>query len=219
MDEKIKSQIEELVKSEPLNGRWSKKPLTSEQVQAMEEKLGFTFPEEYREFLQVYGWLEPGWGEPVLGKAPAMDTHPDWVIEGFQKWSVAGRTISLRKGYPTFPKNCAAIQFDGGDGWYCIVCEGKDRGKVIYWDSFCDPKQAYPNIPTEEWFEENLDWDRGDSEKDIPSHPNSKKKDFWAEGLDFWSWLLRLLRGLKKQKERSLKKEAKEGPREWARRK
>jgi hypothetical protein len=214
MSKELIEQIKKLVISEPLKGEWSKKPLISSEIEAMEEKLGFTFPKEYKEFLEIFGYLDPGWGNEILGKVPPRlksdPNNPKHLVDGFPKWSVAGQTFYLRKGYSTFPKNCAAISFDGGDGWYCIVCEGKDKGKVIYWDSYCDPKQVYPNIPTPEWFIKHPNWDA--------IHVTKKKEDFWVEGLDFWSWLLKETKERKRRKEENLKREAKQEIK-WAKKK
>lgn len=190
MDEKIKRQIEELVKSKPLEGEWCEKPLTSSEIEVIEERLGFTFPKEYREFLEVFGWLDPGWGEEIIGKALL-----DYDIEQ----SVVTRTLNLREKYSSFPKNCAAINFDGGEDWYCIICDGKDKGRVIFWESLTDPNQVYPNIPSPEWFKKYPDW--------VEDHITGEKEDFWTRGLDFWSWLMGEIEERRQEKEEILKKE------------
>jgi hypothetical protein len=104
--------------------------------------------------------------------------------DGIEQLSALGMTLWLRED-PFFSKNCVVLLDDVGEGYYCLVCSGKDYGKVIYWDKWCDPKEAYPNIPKPEWFEKHPNWSGG--------HITGKKEDFWVEELDFWIWLIKML--------------------------
>jgi hypothetical protein len=190
MDEKLKEKIIQLAKEAEV---YFGEPLSKEEIERMESKLGLTLPKEYKEFLETFGCIER---LEVLGSCPKR-LKKYRHSSGEELWSALGLTLSLREDYSTFPKNCVAIMYDQHSGYYCVVCGGKDHGKVIYWNPWCDPEQAYPNIPKPEWFEENPDWAQG--------HLTGKKEDFWVEGLDFWSWLIKTLEEnaarIKKEKE------------------
>jgi len=191
MDKQLKEKIQQLAKEAKVKFG---KPLTLEEIQETETKLRLKIPQEYRDFLEIFGCMQ-GVGLEVLGRAPDRFTvrRPTGEIRG----SALGRTLDLREAYPTFPKNCIAIEFDGGEGWYCIVCGGEDHGKVIYWDMWCDPEQAYPNIPKPEWFKKHPNWAKG--------HITGKKEDFWVEAFDFWSWLIKRLEETKREVEEKRK--------------
>lgn len=164
-------------------------PMSQEEIASMEKKLQVKIPKEYREFLENYGCIRP---EEILGSV--IPNLKQYKLEtGEYLWTAEGWTLDLRRakdidGDPSwdFPKNCIVINVDGGGGYFCVVCGGKDDGRVILWDSYCDPKQAYPNNPTEEWFKEkeNIDWDL--------VHVTKKKEDFWVQELDFWRFLFRI---------------------------
>jgi len=47
-----------------------------------------------------------------------------------------------------------------------LVCDGKDVGKVIFWQHNLDTSQVYPN------------------------YPPGENNDFWIEGPDLWTWLI-----------------------------
>lgn len=198
MDEKLKEKIKQLAKEARVKFG---QPLSSKEIQEMENKLQLTLPKEYKEFLEEFGCVET---LEILGSAPSSLKRYR-LPSGEELWSALGMTLDTR-GYSTFPKNCVVVQDDGGGGYYCVVCGGRDHGKVIYWDSDCDPEQAYPNIPKPEWFERHPNWARGDPEKGIPPHPTGKKEDFWVEALDFWSWLIQQL----EERKRKIEAERKE---------
>jgi hypothetical protein len=175
MDEKLKEKIIQLAKE--MNVQFGE-PLSIKEIERIESKLGLHIPKEYKEFLETFGCVEDF---EVLGSCPKL-LKKYRHSSGEELWSALGHTLYLREEYSTFPKNCIAIKYDGHTGYYCIVCGGKDHGRVIYWDPWCDPEQAYPNIPKPEWFEKHPNWARG--------HPTGKKEDFWVDALDFWSWLI-----------------------------
>jgi len=83
-----------------------------------------------------------------------------------------------------FAKNLVVVEEDGLGNCYCVVCNEVDEGKVIFWQHDVYPEDLYPNHPL-------------------------GKPDFWIEGPDFWSWLLRKLQDTKniKDEEDNTKKE------------
>lgn len=141
--------------------------LTEEEIQKNEETLGLKYPEQYKEFLRMYGWLLVGEGH-LGGK------------EGVEE------ALKLQKYHAKdFPKNLIPLDDNGSGDYYCLVCGGEDHGKVIFWQHDAPDEYTYPNIPDEDWFKQHPDWAK--------NHINDKKKDFWVEALDFWTWLLNRL--------------------------
>jgi hypothetical protein len=185
MEEKLKQKILALCKAKKVRVG---EPLTPKDIERIESKLGFEIPQEYKDFLATFGSLT-GFGLEIMGNVPP-ESKGHILPCGEESLSALGTTLDLRERFLTFPRNCIAIEYDGGDGYYCLVCSGKDYGKVIFWDMWCDPKQAYPNIPTPEWFKKHPNWARGAPEKNIPPHLTGKKEDFWVEGFDFWHYVI-----------------------------
>jgi len=156
----IKTQIQQLVKE--LGGKFGN-PTTSVEIQEMELKLNLKFPKEYKEFLQTFGWINAA--QEIFGGGKDI---PRWL-------SAIQETLELREMHQdAFPMNCVAVHADGFGNYYCIVCDGKDVGKVIFWQHDVDIREIYPNTPPDE------------------------ENDFWIEGPDFWTWLLEMLQGTKK---------------------
>jgi len=116
----------------------------------VESKLGLKFPEDYKQFLKTFGWI--------------------YIFELAGINSTLEETLKLRKSYgDEFPNNIIPIDEDGYGNYYCLVCSGKDKGKVIFWQHDLPPEKIYPNIP------------------------EGKDKDFWIEASDFWTWLIEQL--------------------------
>ena len=98
-------------------------PATEKEVEEMEEQLDLEFPEEYKEFLREFGYLDVPACEGIRGKSDNKYK------------STKDTTLKLRKEWPdnTFPKNVISIESDGFGNEYCLVCKGDDYGKVIFW--------------------------------------------------------------------------------------
>ena len=154
-----REQIRQLVKE--LNGRLGH-PATLAEIDEMESELNLEFPKEYKEFLQTFGWIDAT--QEIFGGGKGIPKILSAVKE----------TLELRKDYPdTFPKNVVAIHHDGRGNYYCLVCDGKDVGKVIFWQHNLDISQVYPN------------------------YPPGENNDFWIEGPDLWTWLISTFRETK----------------------
>ncbi len=158
---------------------YSSSPATHTEIEEMEFQLNVKFPKEYKEFLETFGYL----GE-ILGAKTSDGIS--WAVK---------ETLSFREGYPgppkksdefpKFPDNVVVVHEDGFGNAYCVVCSGKDQGKVIFWQHDVYSGQEYPNYP-------------------------EGKPDFWIEGPDFWTWLLEKLQRIKKIEEEEKKKEKEE---------
>lgn len=148
---KIRGLAEELA-----FGRVFGEPLDSRQIKEMESKLGFSFPEEFKEFLKTFGSFSVMRMECIEGEAAVKET------------------LDFRRNLPErFPDSLLIIEEDGYGNAYCLVCKGKDYGKVVFWQH---------DAPLEETY---------------PKHPKGRP-DFWLEGPNFWTWLLDKLQRIKK---------------------
>jgi len=104
-------------------------PLSKQEIQKNEEALGVKYPEQYKEFLRIYGWLSLG--EDHLGGK-----------EGVKE------ALRLQENHPKgFPKNLIPIDDNGSGDYYCLVCGGEDHGKVIFWQHDAPSEETYPNTP------------------------------------------------------------------------
>lgn len=122
--------------------------LTEKEIKKNEEILGVEYPEQYKEFLRMYGWLLVG--ERHLGGKEGVE-----------------EALELRKYHPeSFSKNLIPLDDIGNGDYDCLVCGGKDHGKVVFWQHDAPNEEVYPNIPS------------------------GKSKDFWVEASDFWTWLV-----------------------------
>jgi len=131
-------------------------------IQEVEKSLGLELPEEYKEFLQKIGWI--------------------FGIEYGGLNSAIKMTLQLRENYADkFSKNLIPLHGDGYGNYHCLVCGGKDNGRVIFWQHDVYDGQEYPNIPP------------------------GKPEDFWIEAPDFWTWLLERLEEKYKEKEEEKK--------------
>jgi len=159
---KVKELIRELKEVSGFPAKVGR-PMSAKEIQEMEKTLGLKLPQEYKEFLQTFGSLG----------VVRME-----IEDGY---SVVKETLSLRENYPDrFPNNLVAVYGDGYGNYYCIVCDGPDYGKVIFWQHDAPLKETYPRYP-------------------------EGQPDFWLEGPDFWTWLLEKLRRIKKIEEEEKK--------------
>jgi len=161
---KIKKLVEELEELAELPGKPFGKPMSPLEIQEIETKLNLKLPQEYKEFLQTFGSLSVIRTEPMGGQ------------------EIIPTTLSLRGNYPdTFSHNLVVVRGDGYGNYHCVVCDGKDYGKVVFWQHDAPLNEVYPNYP-------------------------EGKPDFWIEGPDFWTWLLEDLKSVKKIEEEEKKK-------------
>jgi len=143
----------------------TKKLAKPQEIEKIEHKLEVSFPNEYKEFLQNFGWISIG-----------------EIAEIADLGSNLEETLQLREGYgDKFSKNLVPLHDDGFGNYHCLVCGGKDNGKVIFWQHDVYEGQEYHNIPP------------------------GKLEDFWIEASDFWTWLLERLEEKYKEKEEKKK--------------
>ena len=155
MNSKDKIQTIKELANELQFGKPFGKPITLAETHEMESRLNVEFPPELREFLQTFGSL----------RVKRME------VDGY---TIVQETLDLRENYPdTFPHNLVVVEGDGYGNYYCVVCDGKDYGKVIFWQHDAPLEGIYPKYP-------------------------EGKPNFWIEGPDFWTWLLEELQRIKK---------------------
>lgn len=150
-------------------------PETEEEVSRAEEELELKFPESFREFLIQIGYVScygPEWEHFRLGTkelreaftdlSPDLNVYPDEIL---------------------FAYNLVAFLGDATGNYYCIVCDGKDIGKVIFWDhEYAMSKETYPHVP------------------------EGEPDDYWIRGNDILDWMLEELpKEYKEQMERMQK--------------
>jgi SMI1-KNR4 cell-wall len=132
--------------------------LTDAEVRDYEKLLAITFPDSYRKFLRQFGNIA---GSGIFGSS--RSPWPSQV-------SVVSETLELRSWYPeTFGHNLLPICADGRGNYWCLVCDGQDIGKVIFWQYDLTPAQTYPNAPSDEAL------------------------FFWVDGANFDDWLIKYL--------------------------
>jgi hypothetical protein len=131
-------------------------PEVSEQdIDTYERELGMALPESYKAFLRHFGNIA---SDGILGSP-----RQDWLAQP----SVLEQTRELRETFPeSFHRNLLPISNDGGGNFWCLVCNGADKGKVIFWQHDAPSTESYPNVP----------------EGESPS--------FWIEAQTFDAWLI-----------------------------
>jgi hypothetical protein len=100
--------------------------LTEADVAAVEQRLGVSFPDDYRAFLlQINGGVpRPGkWVKQIFSLG--SDVPPDASFE------VAYDNLKVRQ--ERIPRRMIPVADDGGGNLYCISTTGTDRGVVYYW--------------------------------------------------------------------------------------
>lgn len=118
----FKERIKQLIKEiEGIQGI----PLDLEEIKKMENVLNVSFPNEYREFLQTFGYLNI-FGRKILGN-------------GNPEFSTIKATFELRKFFPKFfPKDFIVIKisdpFLDRYPFTCLSCGKEYFGKMISWD-------------------------------------------------------------------------------------
>lgn len=149
------NQIRELALS---SGYECGRPLSEKEIAEYERALKVKFPISYREFLKAVGNLAGG--DEILGSS-----REDWLAQP----SILSETKELRQSFPeTFHRNLIPVCPDGRGNYWCLVCDGPDEGKVIFWQYELPLSEVYPKAP--------------------PGDPA-----FWIEGNDFASWLTSFL--------------------------
>ena len=134
------------------------RPLSEKEIAEYESALNVKFPSAYREFLKAVGNLAGG--DEILGSA-----REDWLAQP----SILSETKELRHSFPeTFRRNLIPVCPDGCGNYLCLVCDGPDAGKVIFWQHDLPLSEIYPKAP--------------------PGDPS-----FWIESDNFTSWLTSFL--------------------------
>ena len=109
--------------------------LSAERIAQVEHKLGFAFPQSYREFL-----LQFNGGRPrskcrfILGEHN-RGSYVDWFLSIYE-----GKPDNLETYYQVFkgqqqrlPDELVPIAHDPGGNLICIAVSGASRGAVFFW--------------------------------------------------------------------------------------
>jgi SMI1-KNR4 cell-wall len=148
MKREIENQFHRLGEVVPIGSTFL--PVTEEELTSIETVLGNVLPEDYREFLQTFG--AASFGElveirltrssplfapdvknvPLFEKAPL--SHFYGAMDGNQ--SLAKRITTYRD---RIPETMIPIADDGGGHQICLGINGKEQGKVYYWDHGNEP--------------------------------------------------------------------------------
>lgn len=131
-----------------LGGVLTHDPMSEEELIAIENKLGESLPDDYRDFVKTYGGASFG-GYTEFGLMEDQPIHPVPSLLGIPiprydrapfshfygskagNQSLAG-VIEALKG--RMPDTMIPIADDGGGHQICLGIKGKERGKVYYWD-------------------------------------------------------------------------------------
>jgi cell wall assembly regulator SMI1 len=110
-------------------------PITNDQIQVAESRLGIVIPEPYRAFLLVNngGRPEPD-GIDVVGLS-GTETDVAWfkgLIDREESNTIAWTLDILRQGYPH--KHVLPIASDSSGGIFCIDLEEGEGFPVVYFE-------------------------------------------------------------------------------------
>lgn len=120
-------------------------PLSEEEISTLEQRLGSTLPESYREFVSQFG--RSAFHEYV-DFTPLQPFHDSPAVKGhlgifFGGESLTHRSYSINWNNAAYsgrlPSELLPIGGDGGGDLICLSIQGESRGKVYYWDHTNEP--------------------------------------------------------------------------------
>lgn len=114
-----------------------KLPLSKEQIEVVEKRMGIRLPDDYKEFLMQFNGGQP---EPA--------TFDFTGVDGCENDSVVNNFLSIHDGKEDnfeidyffytknkrIPDNVAPIARDPAGNLICICLSGSNRGKIYFWD-------------------------------------------------------------------------------------
>lgn len=122
--------------------------LEADDVADLEQRLGISFPNEYRAFL-----LTTNGGRPQPNAFPivGLADNPFGVIQVFFAVNDAVECCSLDWNYhmhrERIPDNLFPIACDDGGDLICLSLQGDDIGHVVFWDYYnAPPEPSYANV-------------------------------------------------------------------------
>jgi hypothetical protein len=117
--------------------RESKRPVSEIEIERIERRWGFIFPEEYKSFLLKHNGGFP----PILNMfkfedGDYGDSLVDWFLAIYD-----GKHDNFEHYYEVYKvkeqrllENLVAIAHDPGGNLICLSVVGEDRGAVYFWD-------------------------------------------------------------------------------------
>lgn len=114
-----------------------KKLLDNSDITALEERVGYSFPQEYREHLLAYNGGFPDkqvFAFEENGKQQSSDV--DWFYAIYDgKYNNLDTAIKMYKlDEKRLPQHIIPIAHDSGGNQICISCGTEDYGKVYFWN-------------------------------------------------------------------------------------
>jgi hypothetical protein len=119
-------------------------PLAPGEIQAVEQFIGFTLPDDYKEFISEYGCAHFEDGHVMVRsvEAPPEDlSDSEWLdfsvfLGACEQYKLA-RKVEFTRG--RMPDTVIPIACDYGGNLFCLGVGGEDRGKVYVWDFHNEP--------------------------------------------------------------------------------
>jgi SMI1 / KNR4 family (SUKH-1) len=127
---------------EPTNGDQFN-PMSDKQVRSIENRLGASFPNMYRQYLTTYGASRP---KQLVNVRPAKPLPREITSNGklpFEMLYGVGGNVDLQSRLSShsrmIPANMISIGSDGTGSMYLLAIKDEEAGKVFYWDGENDP--------------------------------------------------------------------------------
>ena len=104
-------------------------PASLQEVEAFEQKVGISLPDDYRSFLLQ---AANGGAGPFYGLFPITDSE-SWPIEPDKlPWLTPGRNVEELKDVSDWKRGCIPIGSQGDTYITCLMVTGPNRGRVVY---------------------------------------------------------------------------------------
>ncbi len=124
------------------------RPLSPQDIQALEKAINAELLEDYRAFLLKYNG-----GVPVPNAFPiqGMKNNPIGILQEFFGIDQHVESSNLVWNYETLkmrlPSNLFAIAGTGSGDLVCLILWGDDAGSVVFWDSYGETEPpTYQNV-------------------------------------------------------------------------
>lgn len=113
----------------------SGKSVTEKDIAALEQRLGISLPDEYRQFILTWNG-----GQPEPNAFPIQDNPRDThgLLDRFFSIDVEDTDYDIVDNAEVFrdrvPADLLPIAFDPGGNLICVAVSGKNKGKIYFWD-------------------------------------------------------------------------------------
>ena len=141
--QELRAQLEQAAKADPEQKyfgadlhkyRWNP-PASPEEVEAFEQKIGVSLPEEYRNFLLQAG---NGGAGPFCGlfSLEQVESWMEWELEPDQPPYLSPEQCDedWEESEENWKRGCIPIESQGDTYFTCLMVTGPNRGRVVYLD-------------------------------------------------------------------------------------